>query len=322
LPTVVQILEGQPPSNVRRLFMERAPGTLMEYSGGGVTLMQLALSDARKRPFADVLRDDVLRPIGMVNSTYEQPLPPARDRNAARAHDGEGKSRGAKWHVYPELAAAGLWTTSSDLARFAIEVQKTAAGTSNRVLSRASVLEMLTPVGVGDFAVGFTIDKVGQGWYFSHGGSNWGFQCLMRAHRSKGYGFAIMTNADRGGALAAELGKRIQRAYEWDSFAEPAPRGYAPPPARADITLPRDVLAQYVGVYESPQLTFTISLEDGFLHMTPSGQSKVRLYAAARDTLFPRVVNATFVMTRDTTGKVAGLLLRQGGPDLAARKVR
>ncbi len=322
VPTVVQILEGQPPSNVRRIFMERAPGTLMEYSGGGVTLMQLALSDARKRPFADVLRDDVLRPIGMVNSTYEQPLPPARDRNAARAHDGEGKSRGAKWHVYPELAAAGLWTTSSDLARFAIEVQKTAAGMSSRVLSRASVMEMLTPVGVGDFAVGFTIEKLGQGWYFSHGGSNWGFQCLLRAHRSKGYGFAIMTNADRGGALAAELGRRIQRAYEWDAVAEPAPRGYAPPPVRADITLPRDVLAQYVGVYESPQLTFTVSLEDGLLHMTPSGQSKVRLYAAARDTLFPRVVNATFVMTRDTTGKVAGLLLRQGGQDLPARKVR
>jgi hypothetical protein len=104
--------------------------------------------------------------------------------------------------------------------------------------------------------------------------------------------------------------------------AEPAPRGYAPPPVRADITLPRDVLAQYVGVYESPQLAFTVSLEDGFLHMTPSGQAKVRLFAAARDTLFPRVVNATFVMARDTTGNVARLLLRQGGQDLPARKVR
>ncbi|MBL0172127.1 MAG: hypothetical protein IPP90_15660 [Gemmatimonadaceae bacterium] len=65
-----------------------------------------------------------------------------------------------------------------------------------------------------------------------------------------------------------------------------------------------------------------MSLEDGLLHMTPSGQSKVRLYAAARDTLFPRVVNATVVMTRDATGQVAGLLLRQGGQDLPARKVR
>jgi CubicO group peptidase (beta-lactamase class C family) len=93
VPTVVQVLEGEEPSNTRRIFMERPPLSLFEYSGGGVTLMQLALSDARGRPFADILRDDVLRPIGMVNSTYEQPLPPERDRNAARAHDREGRSR-------------------------------------------------------------------------------------------------------------------------------------------------------------------------------------------------------------------------------------
>ena len=63
----------------------------------------------------------------------------------------------AKWHVYPELAAAGLWTTPTDLAKFAIEIQKAALGRSSRVLTRASVLEMLSPVGVGDFAVGLSI---------------------------------------------------------------------------------------------------------------------------------------------------------------------
>ena len=322
VPTVIQVLEGKPPSNVPRIFMERAPLTLMEYSGGGVTLMQLALSDARKRPFADILRDQVLRPIGMMHSTFEQPLPPARDANAARAHDGQGKSRGAKWHVYPELAAAGLWTTASDLARFAIEVQKSSIGQSNRVLSRATVLEMLTPVGVGDYAVGFSIDKAGQGWYFGHGGSNWGFQSLLRAHKSKGYGFAIMTNGDRGGALASEISRRIQKAYEWDALAESAPRGYMPPPPRADITLPRDILASYVGVYQAPQMTFAIALEEGQLSGAPVGQPRSRLYVAARDTLFPRATNATLIMTRDADGRVVGFALRQGGQELTLRKVQ
>lgn len=197
-----------------------------EYSGGGVVVMQQALSDARGRPFAQIVREDVLEPIGMTNSTYQQPLPPAWDRNAARAHDREGHSRGPKWHVYPELAAAGLWTTPSDLARFAIEVQQSAVGASNHVLSQSMVQEMLSPVGVGDFAVGFEILKRGQGWYFVHTGGNWGFRCILMAHKVKGYGLAVMTNADRGTELYFEVARRIQRAYEWDSVAEPVRRGY------------------------------------------------------------------------------------------------
>jgi CubicO group peptidase (beta-lactamase class C family) len=322
-PTVVQILEGKSPSNVRRIFMERPPLTLEEYSGGGVVLMQLALSDARKRPFADILRDDVLRPIGMANSTYEQPLPPAKDRNAARAHDREGKAQGPKWHVYPELAAAGLWTTASDLARFAIEVQNSAWGRSNRVLSRTTVKEMLTPVGVGDYAVGFTIAKMGQGWYFTHGGSNWGFRCLLLAHMSNGYGLAIMTNADQGGALMAELSRRIQNAYDWDSVQDPAPRGYAPPVEQKAITLPVDVLEQYVGEYRaSDALSIAITLEDGNLHAQPTGQQKLTLYAESKDQFFLRTVNAQISFTRDADGNVTEMVVQQGGGRQVARKVK
>jgi CubicO group peptidase (beta-lactamase class C family) len=227
-PTVVQILSGGPPSNVGPVFMEREPGSFYEYSGGGVTLMQLALTDARRRPFHEILRDDVLAPVGMTRSTFAQPLTPEQDANAARAHGREGESMGAKWHVYPELAAAGLWTTPTDLARFAIEVQRASRGDPGRAISRASAGEMLSPVGVGPFAVGFTIDRRGEGWYFTHGGSNWGFRALLIAHKTKGYGLVVMTNASRGGELADEILRRVERAYEWDSVAEPVRRGSAP----------------------------------------------------------------------------------------------
>jgi CubicO group peptidase (beta-lactamase class C family) len=323
MPTVVQILGGHRHSNVGVLFMERAPMSLMEYSGGGVTLMQQALSDARKRPFAEILRDDVLRPLGMTRSTFEQPLPASFDQNAARAHSGQGKEMGAKWHVYPEMAAAGLWTTPSDLARFMIEVQRASSGQSNRVLSRATVNEMLSPVGVGDYAVGFSISKIGQGWYFSHGGANWGFRATIIAHKVKGYGLAIMTNADQGGAVASELSRRIQRAYEWDSFAEPAPRGYRPPVARTEITVAESVLRSYVGEYQmTPQLSLTVTLEDGRLQAQPTGQSKATLYAEAQDKFFLRVTNAQVTFTRAPSGEVTGMILHQGGRDQPGRKVK
>lgn len=226
IPTLLQIFEGEAPSNVGALFMEREPLTAYEYSGGGVTVMQQALQDVHGRPFEEILNEVVLGPVGMTRSTYEQPLPPEWYQNAARAHDREGHAMGAKWHVYPEQAAAGLWTTPTDLALFAIEVQKSVRGESERVLERAWAREMITPVGVGPYAVGLSIEKRGEGWYFGHGGSNWGFRASLLAHVANGYGVAIMTNGDRGSELIAELRRRVERAYEWDSVAEPVRRGY------------------------------------------------------------------------------------------------
>lgn len=226
IPTAVQVLEGDPLSNVGSVFMERPPMTFFEYSGGGVTVMQQALADARGRPFEEIMRSDVLEPIGMTRSTYVQPLPDSLDVNAARAHDRDGEPMGPKWHVYPEQAAAGLWTTPTDLALFAIEVQKSVRGESNLVLDRQHAREMITPVGVGAYAVGFSVEQRGEGWYFSHGGSNWGFRANLIAHMAKGYGLAVMTNGDRGSELIAELRRRVERAYEWDSVAGPVARGY------------------------------------------------------------------------------------------------
>ena len=132
LPTLPQILDGTKPSNLRAVRLERAPYTGFEYSGGGVIIQQLALMDAVGKPFAQIAREWVLEPIGMSNSTYEQPLPAARHAQAARAHNNRGARMGDTWHVYPEQAAAGLWTTPTDLARFAIEVQLATVGRSTQ----------------------------------------------------------------------------------------------------------------------------------------------------------------------------------------------
>jgi CubicO group peptidase (beta-lactamase class C family) len=313
VPTIIQILDGEEPSNVRKLFMERAPYVGEEYSGGGVTLMQLALTDALQRPFPEILDELVLEPIGMSNSTFQQPLSEERDANAARGHDAEGMSRGPKWHVYPELAAAGLWTTPSDLARLAIEVQKSALGESNLVLSRGSVMEMLTPVGVGSYAVGFSISQRGRGWYFGHGGANWGFRATLLAHRLKGYGLAIMTNGDRGGAAAAEISRRIQEAYGWDSLDEPLPRGYDPPRERTYIELPVSVLGAYVGRYEKEDgEAITVSIEEGQLIAVPNDDRPLPIFPESETVFSPRSVPAVIEFVRAASGETEALIVRQG----------
>ena len=223
-PSIVQILDGQPPANRGAVRLGRPPMAGYKYSGGAVTIQELALTDVLGKPFPLIMRESVLDPIGMSHSTYEQPLPADRRTQAAHAHNQAGQPGGAPWRVHPEHAAAGLWTTPTDLAKFAIEVQQALAGRSTKVLSRTMAQEMVTPVGVGPFAVGFTVAKIGEGWYFSHGGSNWGFRADLIAHRSKGYGVAIMTNGDNGGRLIAALRNKISIASAWDMHDKPIPR--------------------------------------------------------------------------------------------------
>ncbi len=223
-PTLVQILNGEKPSNVGPVKFARPPYAGAKYSGGAITLAQLAVTDLVGDRFAEFARETVLAPLGMSNSSYEQPISDAFASRAARAHNGAGRRMGAPWHVYPEQAAAGLWTTPSDLARFAIEVQRAIRGPKGAVLTQESAREMLAPVGTGGFAVGLSVDKRGEGWYFMHGGSNWGFRCDLLAHFRKGYGVVIMTNGDNGGAIIAELEARVAAAYGWDSLDKPIPR--------------------------------------------------------------------------------------------------
>jgi len=320
VPTALQILQGHKDSNVGILFMERPPMTLMEYSGGGVTLMQQALTDVRKRPFADMMRDGVLRPIGMTNSSFEQPLPPALDRNAARAHSAQGTSMGAKWHVYPEQAAAGLWTTPSDLARLLIEVQRASAGQSKAVLARAQAQEMLTPVGVGDYAVGFRIEKIGEGWYFGHGGANWGFRGTLLAHKTKGYGLVVLTNAEQGSAVATEVSRRIQLAYEWDSFAEPAPRGYRPTAVLGDANAAATQLAAVNAIFAR----YTASISPGCaVSVTRDGTTLLqRGYGMAdleqRVPITPQTAFYAASVSKQFTAAAIGLLVLRGQLSLDA----
>ena len=116
--------------------------------------MQLALTELTGQPFADFMQATVLGPLQMTSSSYAQPPPPDVAAQLSRAHDGQGRAMNTPWHVYPEQAAAGLWTTPTDLARFVIEVQTAVRGPAGKVLSQASAREMTSPVGVGPFGVG------------------------------------------------------------------------------------------------------------------------------------------------------------------------
>ena len=204
------VLDGRGNTDPVRVY--KAPGESWRYSGGGYTVMQQLVADVHGAPFAAVMREEVLDPIGMSRSTYEQPIPPERQDDIATGYRADGERVPGGWHTYPEQAAAGLWTTPSELALYAREMQRAWRGESDLVLGEALAREMLTP-DADDWGLGPAISEDGE--RFRHGGSNQGFRCTFAAYIEGDDGVFVMTNSDSGGELAAEIAITVAHAYGW-----------------------------------------------------------------------------------------------------------
>lgn len=214
LPTVLQILNGQNPANSPPILVDAVPGSIWQYSGGGYVVLQLLLTDVTGKLFPQIIHDLVLAPAGMTHSTYEQPLPANLAAAAAIPYRENGDPVQGGWHTYPEMAAAGLWTTPSDLALMAIEVQYEYAGKSSRILSQQMTRQMLTPQ-KGSWGLGFSVEAPGQPPRFGHDGANEGYRCDLEVITESGQGIAIMTNSDAGDKLIRELLRAVSKEYKW-----------------------------------------------------------------------------------------------------------
>jgi CubicO group peptidase (beta-lactamase class C family) len=214
VPTLVQIFNGEKPANTAPIRVDFVPGTRERYSGGGVTIEQQLMMDVTGKAFPDLMRETVLDRIGMTDSSYQQPLPPAKAALTASGIRADGKVVHGRWHIYPEMAAAGLWTTPTDLGKFAIEIALSKQGKSNRVLSPAMTREMLTPV-LDEAGLGFFLDKNNPG-YFEHNGADEGFQAILTMSAESGKGVAIMANSDNGITVGNFLLESVAKEYGWN----------------------------------------------------------------------------------------------------------
>lgn len=213
LPTVEQILAGKPPANSKPVVLDGEPGKY-SYSGGGYTVVQQLVMDATGKPFAQAMSELVLAPLGMKDSTFEQPLPANRVAQAATGHNSRARPVPSKWHVYPELAAAGLWTTAPDLARYLIGVQKAYAGQAGALIGRDTARDMLRAQskdgpGLGVYVYGD--DATGS---FVHDGSNNGYRTRILATKAAGgRGLVIMTNSNDGDDVFKPVQELVDAAF-------------------------------------------------------------------------------------------------------------
>src|SRR5689334_11925577 len=311
IPTLPQVLDGVEPANTAAVRVDTEPGTKYRYSGGGVTIAQLAIMDIEKKPYPQIAQETVLGPLNMTNSTYSQPLPDDWRKKAASGHRTNGSLVEGKIHVYPEMAAAGLWTTPTDLAKFGIEVQLSYAGHSNKVLPKELVEKMVTPF-LENVGLGFFIDKRGNSVYFSHDGADEGFRALMVMNRDKGYGGVVMVNSDNG-QIMGEVMRSIAHEYNWDEFL---------PPVNEIISLDTAKLDQYTGRFKvNPDRILTITNEQGKLIARPTADVKFELLPIADGTFIRRDQNYKYTFVRDASGVSALRVSFQRGDPVIAPKV-
>jgi len=316
MPTLLQVLDGVKPANTPPIRVDLAPGSQFRYSGGGYTVLQQLLIDVQGKPFPELMRELVFAPLKMTRSNFQQPLPNALRTSTAAGHELDGKKLAGNWRVHPELAAAGMWSTPSELARLLIEIQQSRNGRSDKLLTAATVNQMLAPQ-IGDWGLGFTVEGQSRAARFSHAGSTEGFNSLMVAYNNSGQGAVIMTNSVRGNALLNEILRSIAREYGWTDYQ---------PVERTVAVVDRKIYDGYTGQYQlelSPDYVVAISVEAGKLMMEikqPVGRLKAELLPESETRFFRTDVDVQVSFVKDESGQVTGLILYQQGAEYRAKR--
>jgi CubicO group peptidase (beta-lactamase class C family) len=316
-PTPLEVLQGVPPANTPEVIVDLMPGLTFRYSGGGTTIAQQVVVDVLGRAFPDLMRELILDPLGMADSTFEQPLPAPMAARAAIAHPLNGQPLAGGAHVYPEMAAAGLWTTAADLARLAVELMRTLSGERSALpLKTETVQSMLQPqlpdqtIGEHFVGIGWYCSGEGDDFCFGHQGVDEGFLAELRVLPARGKAAAVIINA-HGWLLPVEIFKAIGREYGWP----------ATPLRAASIAMPPSL--DYAGSYSSEHgvLAEVTQSADG-LALRLGGQTPIPLTPSA-ELEFHAVVLNLFVQFEMASDRIiTAMVVTQHGKDIRLARDR
>ena len=267
VPTIPQILDGMKAANTAAVRADLVPGSMFRYSGGGYTVAQLIMTEVTGVPFPDFMQRAVLAKAGMRQSTFENPLPQRLTALAASGYKGNGDAVPGRYHTYPEMAAAGLWTTATDLARFVIEIKRGTRGARGGSLSRLRSRRCCDRKS--------RITRSGSASTNATDSSSSAMAARMQAFRRgfpprwTGAGLVVMTNSENGGRLASEIALAVAAAYSWPDK----------PREREAIAMTPEILAKFTGEYDAGRVArVKIRAERDHLVITLGGIGDVALY--------------------------------------------
>ncbi len=298
IPTLTQILDGQKPANTQAVRSIFEPSLKYQYSGGGTTISQLIVQDVTGQPYDEYMWKNVLKPMGMTNSSYTQPPIKKIEKFLATGYYNDGKPVKGKYHIYPEQAAAGLWTTSNDLAKYVIETQLALVGKSQKVLNREMTTLRLTPYLDSLSAFGVFILNNGGVKYFKHGGVDEGFVSQYVGSFEGGNGVVVMTNTYNT-LLFDEIIYSFATTYNWKNYS---------PEVRKTVTLPDALIENFIGKYQLDKQNLSILKKtDGIYLEDLTNKTSWKVYFTDNSNFFVLENRIKYSFEFDKNNKVINL---------------
>ena len=299
IPTILQILDGKTPSKTPAVKSVLEPGLTYQYSGGGICITQLIMTDISNQPFETYMQNSVLKPLGMNESFFIQPPPLEKKNLLATAYNKDGSEVPGKYCNYPELAAGGLWTTPTDLAKYIVETQLSLLGKSSKVLSPEMTKMRLTSFD-GYSALGVYIRNNGK--YFEFSGGNYGFTSDYWADMENGDGVIVMTNSANV-EIVSEIINSVASTYHWKDFYKPIIKNI--------ISVSDSILNSYVGDYFFGDKKMLVIKKNNKLFIVED--SPWELYFTSQNDFFISEFEGDFRFQKNTDGKVTGILETKSG---------
>jgi len=291
IPTVPQLLSGKSPANTGEVKVNILPGTAFRYSGGGTTIAQQTIMDITGKSFPALTREELFNPLKLKHSTYMQPLPDSLEEIASTAFPYKGIPIVGRYHVYPEMAAAGLWTNPSELALLAIEVQKALKGESS-FYKKETIEEMLTPQKIAsNIGIGFFLNGKGDSARFGHGGWDEGFVTDLAAYKHLGKGAVIMINSNEGVALLNEIMQAIAIEYQWPDYL---------PKSQKPAALSVNEIKKVKGIYSNEEgQELKLDEANGILTLTYQHQNPIPLIKSTENKFYDKQFNFLISFDKD-----------------------
>ena len=295
IPSIISVLDGKGNTDSVRVY--KVPGESWQYSGGGYTVMQLMITDLEQKSFPEIMKQNVLNPIGMTRSTFVNPLPKKFHANAATGYRRNGSEVEGKWPIYPEMAAAGLWTTPSELILYAVEMQEVLLSGEDGFLMNETIVKMLTP-GMNNHGLGPTIGED----TFGHNGADEGFRAGLIAWKETADAVVVMVNSDNG-SIMMEILMAIAEEYNLKGFE---------PDVKKVASIAAENRSKYTGTFSMTDYGETvIKVKDRGLECVGGWFSNPAYLLPENDSIFFNAASGTKYSFVFENADVAGFKVRE-----------